>query len=213
MVNKSEDILSDTAQYIFTKKSSPFEKVTFDLPFEIEVEKIDCLYHLAIVDSRAEGRCELYCRVNYNDVLYYVGLIGFKNNYGCEFCWGFNLWDCQLCTLGYIYFCQDPSFFFDHIVCRNSIDHKDVVNKIYSALLSEDCQISPPELMLYHVHPTNRTNIPSLSHLLHECIYKNQNVLSLQDLPIPLSNSINNFTLLQKWLQDADSFYIPNKKI
>ena len=58
MVNKSEDILSDTAQYIFTKKkSSPFEKVTFDLPFEIEVEKIDCLYHLAIVDSRAEGRC------------------------------------------------------------------------------------------------------------------------------------------------------------
>ena len=44
--------------------------------------------------------------------------------------------------------------FFDHIVCRNSIDHKGVVNKIYSALAFEYCQISPPELMTYHVHPT-----------------------------------------------------------
>ena len=88
---------------------------------------------------------------------------------------------------------------------RYCVNEEDVVNEIQSVLVSEGYQIPPPELMTYQVHQKKRTNMPRLFHLLHKCIYKNINILSLQGLPTPLSNSIHNFTILQKWSLDDDS--------
>ena len=184
-------------QCFLEKDGSPFENRNDD--FEVDVEKIDRIYHLVSFEaSGAEGYYELFCRTKFNGLHHYVKMVGIL---------GPHMWDCQWCTEGSsLYFSQDPTFYFEHIVCRSyiSVNYKRVVEKIYHALRSEGCTIQHPsnfETYNEKIHRNKTKNPLSLQHLSHLTIYNNKEPqLKLDELPKPILKNIENFEILQNWL-------------
>ena len=192
-------------QDVFLKKDgSPFENRND--AFEVDAEQIDRIYHLVSFEaSGSEGYYELFCRTKFNGLHHYVKMVGILGPHG---------WDCEWCTEGSsLYYSQDPSFYFEHIVCRtyNSVNYKSVVEKIYHTLRSEGCHIKHPsnfETYNEKILSGNKTkkNPLSLQYMIHLSIYNTKEPsLKLKNVrvdvyPKPLLKNIENFEILQNWL-------------
>ena len=192
---KCDDL--EWAQCYFRKQCSPFEKMNCD--FKMGVKKIDRLYYFKRLHHGVhETDYALFCRLYYNDILYFVSILAHNGLHG---------WSCGCCSIGTMYFIRDPTFFFEHIVCRNLVNHEKVVDAIRNSMAVDGYEIAQPLLMTYHVRPSRRTNPPTLSHLIHETVYTHRfkllsqkNEKNLGNVPAILMNGIRNFITLMDWL-------------
>ena len=189
----------ERAQCYFRKQCSPFEKMNCD--FKFNVKKIDRLYYFKRIQYLVYAYdYALFCRLYYNGIMYFVSILAHRGRDG---------WGCGCCSIGTIYFTQDPTFYLEHIVCRNLVNHEKVVDDIYNSMLVDGYEIDQPQLTTYHVHPSRRTNPPNLSHLIHETVYTHRfkllsqnNEKNLRNVPPILMNGIKNFVTLMDWLID-----------
>ena len=87
----------------------------------------------------------------------------------------------------------------------NSIDDKEIMDKIYLSLLQDGYRIPKPDHS-YYISPKIRRNVPSLKFLCHEHIYKNQEILShfKYVLPQVLANSVIDSIKCKKWVEEIN---------
>ena len=180
-------------QKYFERDVSPYDEETFEnddvCNFVIESEKIDRVYYIFSYERDYEYGYELYCRMLYRNIPYYVSMSAY-----CEACG----WDCRYCGRGLITFTKFPDVFFNHVICRD-LD-SDIIDKIYTFMQEDGCKILKQD-PLYYIHPKARRDVSSLKLLCHESIYSNKDILChyKSELPQVLIRSVNEYIMFKDW--------------
>ena len=96
---------------------SPYENDEWDpnKKFIIDVHMIDCVYDVECSDRidtiDSSYSCQIYCRVFFENSVYYVNMFGSMDyDHG---------WDCKYCGVAVIYFTKSPIYFFNHVISRD----------------------------------------------------------------------------------------------
>ena len=148
------------------KKTTPWEAQQWDYDalqeFEINLEKVDRLYHIDYEDIGCGRRCfEMIARMEYEDEqLLYVELQA-----SCDFSE----------EGGFIFISKDANIFMKLVLAENDINR----DPIYESLQEDSIYVEEEEDNTLHNKFARMMlrNVPMLKYLCHETIYDNRDVL------------------------------------
>ena len=170
-------------QYMFEKRTNPWEMSRFDYDelqkFEIDLEKVDRLYHIYHNSDECGRQFELIARMEQ----FYVELSA-----NCDYT-GF---DCQ--GEGVIFISTDPLVFMKTILTGTRSVNKEALYE----LLEKDAISIRDEVnddIIQHENFLYGKKAPSLSYLCHQTIYQHKDELKEHKelLPTRLKKGVTNF--------------------
>lgn len=186
-----EDCLFEALEYqeTFDKRTNPWENKEFDdilQNFEIDLEKVDRLYHIQYISNPFGREFSMIARMQYQDKPLYVELFA-----GCDFT-GF---ECQ--GRGVIFISRDANIFMNLVLTEQEDLKK---NLIYASLKEDGIDVEEKEEEYNNCSRWFLKNAPPLKYLCHKNIYENVQMLPEYRLVLPkiLADSIDEFIKMEE---------------